>query len=310
MPSLTNIEVFFRFYFHYVTCTLKIIRYLPVEHPLHITTKWLKDVESAMTENTEAASSRLGVCPRVVALDKVGSYQRVPVHVFNISARPLTSSPQTTLCELQEVKVLRQADFDIEQDDENTATIASHIAGESEQKLPDGVNLNDTDLKKLKEEAYRMFSKWNSVFSKGDMDIGHTNLVEHHIKLDKEEPFKDPHRRIPPGLISEVREHLQKMLDAGVIRNSESPFSSNVVIVRKKDGTIRLCVDFRKLNNRTIKDTYAIPRIEDSLHLLAGSKYFSKLGTGKLKSVSQTNPRRLLRQERSDSLNLIECPSV
>ena len=122
-----------------------------------------------------------------------------------------------------------------------------------------------------------MFSKWNSVFSKGDMDIGHTNLVEHHIKLDKEEPFKDPHRRIPPGLISEVREHLQEMLDAGVIRNSESPFSSNVVIVRKKDGTIRLCVDFRKLNNRTIKDAYAIPRIEDSLHLLAGSKYFSKL---------------------------------
>ena len=67
------------------------------------------------------------------------------------------------------------------------------------------------------------------------------------------------------------------MKNAGAIRASESPYSSNVVIVRKKDGTIRFCVDFRKLNGRTINDVYAIPRVEDSLHLLAGSKYFSKL---------------------------------
>ena len=67
------------------------------------------------------------------------------------------------------------------------------------------------------------------------------------------------------------------MLAAEAIRPSQSPFSSNVVIVRKKDGTIRLCIDFRKLNQRTINDAYAIPRIEDSLHLLAGSKFFTKL---------------------------------
>ena len=105
----------------------------------------------------------------------------------------------------------------------------------------------------------------------------HTDLVKHHIKLTNEEPFKEPFRRIPPNLIQEVREHLKEMLQAGAIRESESPFSSNVVIVRKKDGTIRLCVHFRKLNNRTVLDAYAIPRVEDSLHLLAGSKYFSKL---------------------------------
>ena len=61
------------------------------------------------------------------------------------------------------------------------------------------------------------------------------------------------------------------------MRDSESPYLFNVVIVRRVDGSIRFCVDFRKLNNRTIKDAYAIPRIEDSLHLLAGTKYFSKL---------------------------------
>ena len=106
-----------------------------------------------------------------------------------------------------------------------------------------------------------MFRKCNNILSKGDLDIGRTRLVERHIKL----------------IITEMREQPQEMLNAGVIMNSESPFSSNVVIVQKKDGTIRFCVDYRRLNNRTIKDAYAIPRIEDMLHLLAGSKYFSKL---------------------------------
>ena len=64
---------------------------------------------------------------------------------------------------------------------------------------------------------------------------------------------------------------------AGAIRHSHSPYSSNVVIVWKKDGTIRFCIDFRKLNSKTVPDAYAIPRVEDRLHLLAGAKYFTKL---------------------------------
>ena len=101
--------------------------------------------------------------------------------------------------------------------------------------------------------------------------------MEHEIKLEDETPFKEPNRRVPPSLIQEVREHLKEMHEIGAIRNSKSPFSSNVVIVRKKDGTIRFCIDYRKLNQRTVKDAHAIPRIDDTLHLLAGAKYFSTL---------------------------------
>lgn len=101
--------------------------------------------------------------------------------------------------------------------------------------------------------------------------------MEHQIKLTNEEPFKEPYRRIPPGVFNEVREHLKDMLDIGAIRESNCPLSSNVVIVGKKDGAIRFCVDFRTLNQRTKKDSYAIPRIKDTLHLLAGAKYFSML---------------------------------
>ena len=67
------------------------------------------------------------------------------------------------------------------------------------------------------------------------------------------------------------------MMAAGAIRPSHSPYSSNVVSVGKKDGTIRFCVDFRRLNSKTVTDAYAIPRFEDSLHLLAWARYFSKL---------------------------------
>ena len=67
------------------------------------------------------------------------------------------------------------------------------------------------------------------------------------------------------------------MLEADAIRPSESPYSSNVVLVRKKDGSLRFCVDFRKLNARTIRDAYSLPRINDTIDTLIGAKYFSKL---------------------------------
>ena len=202
------------------------------------------------------------------------------MRIFNISAKTITIKPQTTLCELQEVKVLRNFDPSEQEETDQPVRVASQQSNteETERNLPEGVDLETSKLtEEQKEEARELFHKWKHIFSKGITDIGHTDLVKHQIKLTNEEPFKEPFRRIPPNLIQEVREHLKEMLQARAIRESESPFSSNLVIVRKKDGTIRFCVDFRKLNNRTVLDAYAIPRVEDSLHLLAGSKYFTKL---------------------------------
>ena len=67
------------------------------------------------------------------------------------------------------------------------------------------------------------------------------------------------------------------MLDAGTIRPSQSPYSSNVVLVRKKDGGLKFCIDFRKLNNHTVRDACTLPRIDDTIDTLLGAKYFSKL---------------------------------
>ena len=78
-------------------------------------------------------------------------------------------------------------------------------------------------------------------------------------------------------MYEEIRQHLKEMLDSDAIRPSQSPYSSNVVLVRKKDGSLRFCIDFRKLNSRTIRDAYTLPRIDETIDTLIGSKYFSKL---------------------------------
>ena len=238
------------------------------------------EYNEAVTEQSEKASDRIGVCPRVVSLNSSGRNHRVPVRIFNISARPLIIKPQTLLCELQQVKVLRNADISDKTSSAQTANIAIQLRIDSEDQptLPEGVKLENTKLDEDQmEKVTELFHQWKHVFSTGVTDIGQTDLVKHRIRLNNEEPFKEPYRRIPPRLIQEVREHLEEMKSAGAIRDSESPYSSNLVIVRKKDGSIRFCVDFRKLNRRTMTDAYAIPRVEDSLHLLAGSKFFSKL---------------------------------
>ena len=241
-----------------------------------------KEAESAITEQAENASSKIGVCPRVVAVNKAGRNARVPVKLFNMSAKVLTIPPRAVLCELQEVKVLRSCNpLKEEVKPATTCQQTTDTTNQTEDafKLSDiGVDLADSIIsEEQQEKAEAVFEKWQSVFSRGPLDLGHTDLIRHEIKLSDETPFKEPVRRISPALFDEVREHIAEMLEAGAIKPSQSPYSSNVVVVRKKDGTIRLCIDYRKLNLRTIGDAYPIPRIEDSLHLLVGSRYFTKL---------------------------------
>ena len=90
-------------------------------------------------------------------------------------------------------------------------------------------------------------------------------------------PLRERHRRVPPAQYDEVRKHLEEMLACGAIRHSKSPWSSNVVLVRKKDGCLRLCIDFRKLNPRTVHDEYQLPRVDETFDKMYGVKWFSSL---------------------------------
>ena len=101
------------------------------------------------------------------------------------------------------------------------------------------------------EQARSLLKEYHDIFSLEKRDMAHINATKHKIVLKDPDtpPFKEHFCRIPPPHLDEVREHLKLMLDAGVIRPSNSPWCHAVVLVRKKDGSLRFCIDFRKLNS-------------------------------------------------------------
>ena len=126
-------------------------------------------------------------------------------------------------------------------------------------------------------KAHSLLKEFRDIFSLEKCDMGHTNATKHKIVLKDPDtlPFKERFRRIPPPQLDEVREHLKLMLDAGVIRPSNSPWCNAVVLVRKKDGLPHFCIDFRKLNSLTVKDSHPLPHICEALKSLAGAAHYS-----------------------------------
>ena len=122
-----------------------------------------------------------------------------------------------------------------------------------------------------------VIEKYSFLFAMNSLDLGRTDLVKHHIQLDNYTPIKDRYRRIPSHQYQEVRKHLKEMLDIRAIRRSNSPWASPVVLVCKKDGSLRFCIDLRKLNAWTVKDAYCLSRIEDALDSLNGACIFTSL---------------------------------
>ena len=107
--------------------------------------------------------------------------------------------------------------------------------------------------------------------------IGYTETYKHRIPTTDDIPVSQPFRRIPPTQYQEVKDHIQKLLQDDIIQESHSPYASPVVIVRKKDGSMRLCVDYRRLNAKTVRDAFPLPRIEESLDAVDNAKWFSTL---------------------------------
>ena len=113
------------------------------------------------------------------------------------------------------------------------------------------------------------------VFSLFDGDLGFCDVLKYSIPTTTDKPVYLPHRQIPVQLQSEVRKCLDNWLKQGIIRPSKSPYASQVVIVRKKTGKICLCVDFRKLNAISIRDSFPLPRVEEALQAIQAAVLFS-----------------------------------
>ena len=120
-----------------------------------------------------------------------------------------------------------------------------------------------------------LLASHHEVFALDDAERGETDWVTIEIHTGDARPIRQPIRRMPLPVRSEVARQLHKMQERGVIQPSASPWASPVVLVRKKDGTHRFCVDYRRLNAVTRMDQYPLPRIDDLLDQLEKSRYFS-----------------------------------
>ena len=123
-------------------------------------------------------------------------------------------------------------------------------------------------------ELQSLMSQYGDIFSDCPGDL---NLAEHHIDLTSDAPVRQTQYPVPHAMQVSLKEELQQMEEMGIIRKSSSPYSSPVVVVKKKDRGNRICVDFRRLNKITIIDPHPVPSPADVFFGMREDRYFSKL---------------------------------
>uniref|UniRef100_A0A8C1Y575 Gypsy retrotransposon integrase-like protein 1 n=2 Tax=Cyprinus carpio TaxID=7962 RepID=A0A8C1Y575_CYPCA len=224
----------------------------------------LEPLESGLPEN-------LLVSPALVRVVKGTVY----VPIVNVGTLDVMLFPRRVLGTLSSVHVV-SLPAGVTEVRSNTITAGSPVACPVERAQIDAVELGslpDEEQSKVRV----LLQQYQSIFAINESDLGCTNLISHDIPLVDETPVRQRHRRIPPSEYETVRAHINQLLESQVIRESCSPYASPIVLVKKKDGSLRLCVDYRQLNAKTRRDAFPLPRIEESLDALSGARWFSTL---------------------------------
>ncbi len=231
-------------------CTVVLDGLMQVKGPLF--EKWVS-VESPMSSSLPGG---LLVASSLHSLPARQRIAQLPVVMQNETQTDLIIPPRAVIAEAYAVqRIMGKEIFKNGTESEKMES--------SQFKIP--IDLGNSPLSpEWKKRVTSLLNSMPDVFALNDLDYGHTDKVKHRIKLNDDTPFKHRARPIHPQDVDAVRKHLQELLEAGVIRESESPFSSPIVVVRKKNNSVRLCIDFRKLNSQTIKDAYALPNLEEA----------------------------------------------
>lgn len=226
----------------------------------------------------------IAVAPSLI-LDKGG----LVVKVANFSSRDVHLRPRTrigVMSAVQEVKgnfkvVDRQGVLEVVPDQPVVPII--------NPTLPELKNFPGNLYQRQRVE--NLLQEYADVFYQEGEVLGVTPTIQHRIIMEDQTPIAQAYRRIPPYLWTELKDHLQDLLQKGIITESQSDFASPIVIVRKKSGEMRMCVDYRKLNQRVRRDAYPLPRIEETLDAMNGAQYFSTLDLTAAYNQIEVDPR-------------------
>ena len=201
------------------------------------------------------------------------SWSNIPVLVMNVKKEPISLKCNTVMSTLQEVDVVGEEQQNISSEIQDGSAGKDNVIPEFLQKMLDGVDPSIPESTCLALEAILL--RHVGVFSKDENDLGETNIMMHHIDTGDARPVRQPLRRYPATHVEAISEHVDSMLKQGTIEPASSPWASNVVLVKKKDGSFRCCVDYLQLNSVTRKDIYPLPRIDDCLDAMSSATLFS-----------------------------------
>ena len=152
-----------------------------------------------------------------------------------------------------------------------TASVNEVTGTSSSASLPEGLDLSTIADHPSEARVKEVFSEYRDVLEAGEEEPSKSSSVKHHINMD------GGHIPRLPSMFEEFVQHLRQLLAKKIIRKSSSQYASPVVLVRKKSGGLRMCVDFRLLNRHVIRDAYPLPRIEESMDALKGARVFSTM---------------------------------
>jgi len=210
------------------------------------------------------------------------SNDRIPVRLVNTSNKTVTLAKGLTLGYVHEID---SADLLQENVEFNENKCYENFTQENSdmslwcKELRDLYERSCTNLDTdQRQRLMELLHKYRDIFSKSSNDLGRTNIVKHNIEINEgARPVKLPPRRVPRAFGNCEDKIIQDQLNAGIIEESTSPWSSPLCFVRKKDNQIRVCIDYRRLNEVTKKNAHPLPSINDCLESLGGNNYFSCL---------------------------------
>ena len=241
---------------------------VPARHEASIPAKIVyKNLKSSLYDAwaTETGTVQNGV--RVARTLLTDNNPNASVRVVNTNANEVTLRKNQFISEMSPVVEIEVAT--------SSNSMSSGTLHESVEKLIQDIDVQVTEAERR--GLRKLLCEYRDVFSASDLDLGTAAVVQHRIDTGSNKPVRQPLRRQPLSYIDVIDSHTQALLDAQVIEPAASEWSSNVVLVKKKDGSMRFCVDYRHLNERTIKDSYALPRIDECLDTLKEATWFTTL---------------------------------
>ena len=185
----------------------------------------------------------------------------LPTRIVNTTDKAYRLKSEELLGEAQPGEVVGSEESDTPVTDEWLDKIVDEV----------DVSVNTEEKGRLRD----ILQRYRDCFSQHEFDLGRTSVVTHQIDTGNSRPVKQVLRRHPPPHQEEIDRQLKSMSEQDIIEPSKSPWASNVVIVKKKDGAMRFCIDYRQLNDVTVKDSYPLPKIVDCLDALSKGKFFS-----------------------------------